>query len=100
MELPLNAGRSAFCERANILHRAHCGVAGERRKERSVRPAEIHRVLRFLSAQQSVDEARRESISAANPIMHVQLGSRRRVGFAVDPGDRAQAVVVRGIHLA
>ena len=53
-----------------------------------------------IARQQSVEEARRESIAAAYAVQHVQFGHRSHVGFAVDPGDGAPTVPVGGLHLA
>ncbi len=78
----------------------HGRVAREGGQQRAVRPAQVDGFLFRLAAQQAVEEPGREAVSAADPVVHIQLAGGRDIGLAVDPGHRAPTVVVGGMDLA
>ena len=63
-----------------------------------MRPTEIHGLLRGFSAEQSVNETRREAVAAADAVQDVQFARRRVEGLAVDPGHRPPTVAIGGVN--
>src|SRR5579875_683627 len=62
-------------------------------------PAQVHRFLRRLAGQQTVNEAGRIAVAATYAVIYIQLGGGRLEGLAVNPGDRTPTVTVGGMHL-
>src|ERR1039458_6282504 len=92
--LALDARTAAFGKSADLFEGGHGGVAGEGGEQRPVSPAELDGFLRGLTGQQAVEEAGGEAVAAADAIENVELGDRRGVGLAADPGDGAPTVAV------
>src|SRR6266542_747974 len=95
----LHPRRAAPREISHLLEGRHRRVARERRQQRPVGPAELDRFLRLLAREQAVEEPGGKAVPAADPVEHVELGGRRRVRLAVDPGDGSPSVPVAREHL-
>ncbi len=65
-----------------------------------MRPAEPQRLLRRLTGEEAVEEARGEAVAAADAVEDVELGRRGRDRRPVHPGHGAPAVPVRREDLA
>jgi len=89
-----------MCKRPNLVQGGHRRIAWERREQRSMRPAEFHSLFWRLPCEDSVEEARRKPITAANPVVHVKLTLGGYVTLAVDPGHRAPTVTIGLMHFA
>ena len=79
---PLDPRRPALREGAHLLERRHRGVAGERRDQRAVRPAELDGFLGRLARQQPVEKPGREAVAAADAVVarRARTPARRRPG--------------------
>ena len=65
-----------------------------------MRPAQLDCFLRRLAGERAVEKSRREPVTTADTIEHVQLARRRDMRLAIDPGHRAPIMPVRHMHLA
>src|SRR5207244_8327124 len=90
----LDPGRPALCKRLHLGLRRHADVAVVRRQQRAVCPAEAQRFLRRPAGNQSIDDAGREPVSAADPVEYVELTRRADVLLAVEPHHGRPVVAV------
>src|ERR1017187_1390631 len=98
--LTLDARRSALGKGSYLIQCGHGCVTGESGEQRSVRPSQLDCLFRRLAAQEAIDKSSRKAVSAADAIDHIQLSRRSSEGLAVNPGNRAPAMAVGGVHLA
>src|SRR4051812_29788772 len=70
--LSLNPGGAAFGKVFDLLERSHRGIARERGEQGAVCPAETQSMLRSFACEQPINKTGRESVAAANAVMHVK----------------------------
>ncbi len=98
--LPLNAGRSPRGEGFDFGQGGLRYVAGERRQQRPVRPAQPQCVFVRPPVDEAVDQARRKPVAAADPTDYVELHRRADVPLAVDPQHGGPIVAIGRFHFA
>ena len=92
--LTLDARRSPFGQGSHLFEAGHGGVPGERRDQRAVSPAQLHRLFRRLALHYPVEEPGGEPISTTDTIKNIQLSRGSIEALAVDPGHCTPTVPV------
>src|ERR1019366_300137 len=100
MKSALDAGRAALGKGHDLFDRRHRGVAGKRRQQRAVRPAEIDGFLLGRAAQQAIEKSCGITVTATNAVHDIKLAHRRLIRLAIHPRDRAPSVAVGRMYIA
>src|SRR3954470_9879924 len=74
--LPRNPRRAALHRALHFGQRRHAGVPRRGHSQRAVRHAALHGPIHGLARKESVDETRRKTVAAADPIENINLALR------------------------
>src|SRR5580658_314909 len=85
-------------ESADLCERCHGGVAWKSGQQSAVRPSELEGLGGSLAREQAIKEPRGKAVAAAHAVVNIQFTHWRLVCLTLDPGRRAPAVPVRGMH--